>query len=338
MSGIDWTSAKHPVPRWHPAWHVAATLAVLAAGACSEADPPPTSAPNRAGIDPATAIAPLRVVSLSPAISRTVQDLGLEDWLVGRTPYCTGLPEGVAVVGDLTSIDPEALRQVRPDMILVQPAHGGVQPALEELAATSGWKVEPYPIDSLEDLEALIDSLPRVLFSAAGEVSQAQTVETVRRLNAMLASVRAVSAPLSPAEVAAIGRVAVLFSIEPPMAFGAGTFVDGLLGRLGVSNAITANGYPELSLEDLVRIDPDLVILLREQESGSEEAVTALAALGLGRGRGGVERVIDSQALTPGSGWIDAAVALRRVIEEAAARQGGRSNAATAPVSEQDPS
>jgi ABC-type hemin transport system substrate-binding protein len=295
---------------------VLGSLLCIPGAGCERA---PDSPANSADAAPKVFVPPVRVVSLSPAITRTLRDLGAEGWIVGRTPYCRGLGEGVPVVGDLLAIDPEALRQVEPDLVLVQPAHGGVQPAIESLATADGFAVESFPIDSLEDLEGMIDALPRILLSKAGDVSMEETRAMIVALAELREAMREATSPLPEQIASAAGPIVVLFSIEPPMAFGEGTFVDGLLGRLGVPNAITARGYPELSLEDLVRLDPRGVLLLRESPVGAAESLAELDALPLAQAMGRVRLVVDEEALVPGSGWIGAAAKLRAAIESIAA-------------------
>ncbi|MCA9290710.1 MAG: hypothetical protein KDA25_06255, partial [Phycisphaerales bacterium] len=63
----------------------------------------------------------VRVVSLSPAISSTLRDLGLDPLVVGRTPWCDALDPDVPVVGTLLDVDAERLARLRPTHILVQP-------------------------------------------------------------------------------------------------------------------------------------------------------------------------------------------------------------------------
>ncbi len=290
---------------------VLASLGAIATLGCDRAADPANAASTSAEAAPP----PVRVVSLSPAITRTMQDLGAAHWIVGRTPYCRALGDDVPVVGDLLAIDPEALRQVDPDLVLVQPSHGGVQPAIEALALEDGFAIESFPIDSLEDLEGMIDALPRILLSKAGDVSQEETRSMILALGSMRDAMREATLPLSPQTASAAGRVAVFFSLEPPMAFGEGTFVDGLLGRLGVVNAITARGYPELSLEDLVQLDPDGVMLLRESSAEAQPWLETLESLPLRAAKGRVRLVVDENALVPGSGWIGAASKIRAAID-----------------------
>lgn len=258
---------------------------------------------------------PVRVVSLSPAITRTMIDLGAGGWIVGRTPYCRALGDGVPVVGDLLAVDPEALRQVDADLVLVQPSHGGVQPAIEALASADGFVIESFPIDSLEDLEGMIDALPRVLLAKAGEIAPDRARAMILALAALRDAMRSATAPLAEAAASAAGPVVVLFSLEPPMAFGEGTFVDGLLARLGVANAIVARGYPELSLEDLVSLDPASVLLLRETDAGAAAWLERLEGLPLEAAGGRIRLVVDEEALVPGSGWIGAAAKIRSALE-----------------------
>ena len=58
------------------------------------------------------------------------------------------------------------------------------------------------------------------------------------------------------------GRVLVLYGVDPPAAFGPETYVDDILRGLGATNALVRPGYPELSLEDLIVLSPDTVLVL----------------------------------------------------------------------------
>ena len=279
---------------------VAAALCLAGCGGGAEVS---ESGPQRRGAE-----SPPRLVSLSPAITRTLLDLGVGEWVVGRTPYCRGLPGAVPAVGSLLEIDHEALRAVGPEWVLVQPPARGVDPGLERTATQLGWRIETFRIDRLGDLEALLDRLPALL---AGAVGAAEADRLQRRAADLRARLEAASRPLAaPPE-----GVLVLFSLDPPMAFGRGTFVGEHLDRLGVANALPRRGYPELSLEDLVQLDPSAVILLREQvvERDPWARLRGLALPALERDR--VRVLAHPEALTPGSGWIGAAEALRDALQ-----------------------
>ena len=147
-------------------------------------------------VDPA---AGLRVVSLSPAITRTLIDLGAGDLLVGRTPYCRGLDGDVPAVGSLLEFDPEAMLAVDPDLLLVQPGAGGVAPGLAALAEREGWDLHAWRIDGLDDLRRLLAELPEVLADAP----EADRIE--RRARERADDLALVLAPLAPAAAGSMG-------------------------------------------------------------------------------------------------------------------------------------
>ena len=67
----------------------------------------------------------MRIVSLSPSITDVLVSLGLEDELVGVTPFCLpwlrsrGLGD-IALVGDYLRINVSKLKSLRPDVIFLQ--------------------------------------------------------------------------------------------------------------------------------------------------------------------------------------------------------------------------
>ena len=55
-----------------------------------------------------------QIVSLSPAISRSLVDFGFEEFVIGRTPWCTSLDDSIPIAGDLMEIDYERLIELDP--------------------------------------------------------------------------------------------------------------------------------------------------------------------------------------------------------------------------------
>ncbi|MHC5005021.1 MAG: TroA family protein, partial [Planctomycetota bacterium] len=119
------------------------TLAALVACGREPAAPPP------AGDGP-------RIVSLSPAISRALVDLGLGDRVVGRTPFCAALDPALPVVGDLQHVDFERLVRLAPTHVLVQPASTGVDPRLAGLADRHGWSLQHWTLNDVADVIELV--------------------------------------------------------------------------------------------------------------------------------------------------------------------------------------
>ncbi len=210
----------------------------------------------------------LRIVSLSPAISRTLVDLGLGDAVVGRTPFCAAIDPAVPVVGSLLEIDYEKLLATKPTHLLVQPpAATGLDPELARIAARDGIRLETFRFDGIDDVVALLERLPSILPLTTGELAQ--------RDASVAALVEIRNAPVS--QVAP--RVLLLVGTTPITAAGAGTFLADVLRAAGGRDAIETKGYPELSLEDVTRIDPDVILVLRERMPEAEEANRLLASL-----------------------------------------------------------
>ena len=218
---------------------VATAVALAVMAACGRA---PADAARASGAGNAA-----RIVSLSPALTRTVCMLGGKSAVVGRTPWCEA-PDAV-VVGTLEDRNLEAIAALRPTLVLRQSSVA--DPALETVAASSGATVHTWHFDRVEDVRAGLDPLARLL--AAGGIPGADAAArdlVARHLQAIAVPVRSIS------------PVLFLFSVDPPMAFGSGTYVDDLWRAMGGVNAITTAGYPAMTAEDVIRLAPSAVVVI----------------------------------------------------------------------------
>jgi ABC-type hemin transport system substrate-binding protein len=244
-----------------------ASVVLAAAGAsCGDATP---------ARDQSRATGAARIVSLSPAITECVAELGLADRLVGRTPWCQACPADVPVVGTLLDVDAEAMVRAAPNLVLVQPPAQGTDPALARLAATHGWTVREWRINGLDDARAAMDGLARAAADADPGISDAVRARHVAWCDTLDAALEPL--PASPAGLDS-GRVLVMMGGLEGIAFGRGTYIDDALTRLGVTNALERPGYPALSVEDLVRIAPTTVIVIGVADAGKLQPIDALAA------------------------------------------------------------
>ena len=228
------------VDRMQPILASLATAAALAfVAACGRAPVEGERAP--------TAGSAARIVSLSPALTRTVCMLGGQGAVVGRTPRCEA-PDAV-VVGTLEDRNLEAIAALHPTLILRQSSTE--DPALETVAASSGATVHTWHFDRVEDVRAGLDPLAKLLAAGGIPGAEAAAHELVARHQ------RAIAVP-----VRSTSPVLFLFSVDPPMAFGAGTYVDDLWRAMGGTNAISKAGYPVLTAEDVIRLAPAAVVVI----------------------------------------------------------------------------
>ncbi len=87
-----------------------------------------------------------RVVSLSPALTKMVVDLGKGEAIVGVGENDAAAPDGAAVVG--TYLDPnlEKLLELQPTLILTMSDKDGVPKRLAEFASQHGIQLVAYPV------------------------------------------------------------------------------------------------------------------------------------------------------------------------------------------------
>lgn len=245
-------AAHSPPPRLTPAAvSVITTMAVLAA-ACGPERPHTGAITVTDGATRTVSLAApaRRVVSMMPALTEWIIAMGAADRLVARTDYdhdpaVEHLP---SVGGGLTpSVEWLAARQ--PDLVLAWP--DAPSRSLVSRLEALGIPVYTAPSETVE--EAL---------TAAHDVGRLLGVETEAR-----SAIQEVRTGLDSVAAAVAGRprpdVLFLIGIDPVMAAGPGTFLHQLVTRAGGRNTLDGTSilWPQLSLEEVVRRAPDVVIV-----------------------------------------------------------------------------
>jgi ABC-type hemin transport system substrate-binding protein len=288
----------------------AALLAVLAAEIAACRDPA-----TRTDLAPGAG-AP-RIVSLSPAITQTLVDLGLGARIVGRSRFCRAVGPDVPAVGDLFDLDYERLLRVRPTHVLLQPSSAtGPDPRLLRLAEEQRWTVAHWRIDTIEDIRRHVRELPPVLFPQDQE-----SREHLRgRAEALLQEIEAALEP--PAPPPWTGPTLLVADAQGLLVSGRRTYLDDVLSALGGTNAIDAAGWVELSIEDVLRVNPHAVIVVRGREPPGEAGAAGLVgALDIAAARTGrIAVLVHPEVDIPGTSVTGVAREMRRVLE----RLGGR--------------
>jgi len=193
-----------------------------------------------------------RVVSLLPAATDAILALDAADRLVARTDYDThpALAALPSVGGGLTpSI--EWLAALQPDLVISwrDAQSRTLVQRLDEL----GIPVYAANPESIADAERLIRQVGRML----GLDARADTLAAAFR--AVLEGVRR----HLDAAGADTPSVLYLISVDPPRAAGPATFVGELITAAGGRNVFDDARalWPEVSLEEVVRRQPDVVVL-----------------------------------------------------------------------------
>lgn len=255
-------------------------------------------------------LADLRIVSLSPALTETLVALGLGDVIVGRSTFCTDVPATIPVAGDLRDFDAERLVQLAPTDIVVQPPSAGIDPGLVELATRQRWRLHGHRLDTIDDIRHAATALGASLAPADAEDAARLAHRAAALVEAIDTGLQAVAARPVPATV---NPVLLLFATDPPMAFGRRTYLGEVLERIGGVNAVRNGDYPELSLEDVVGLQPATIVLVRAD--ATQPSAPALASLSVPAIRDGrLLTLVEPRAMRPGPSVVVVAEALRALL------------------------
>jgi ABC-type hemin transport system substrate-binding protein len=301
---------------------LAAVVGLAALASCERASPPSSgqpSGPPRIGDGP-------RVVVLSPALARTMQDLGLARFVVGRHAFDTVSDQAVPAVGDQLGIDYERLLALAPTHVLLESDAKGAPPRLESLARDRAWAVRRVPVLSLSEVRAS----PAALAEFFANTAAAPAAERVARLVDDFDRALARREP----SLARAGRVLLLLGTDPPAALGPGSFHHEILTSIGGTPALTEGApFVELDAEDVRRLSPDAIVILSTRGEGAVtgESVRAsagvLGTLDIPAARSArFARLADPLALTPSTASARLADRLAEILEtwsreEAGARE-----------------
>lgn len=206
-----------------------------------------------------------RIVTLAPNLTEIVYALGLEDRLAGDTNYCDTPPAAKSKphVGDPQDPSLEAIVALHPDLVLATTSINRV--ATADALARLGIPV--YTSDP-RTVRGILDSIARMadLMGAAPE-GAALVARMQGRLDALHARLK--------------GRrpVDVLFVVwaDPLVTIGQNTFIADALRWAGARSVIVSKqNYPRVSFEEVVRLDPDYIVLTADDEGAGESEGASL--------------------------------------------------------------
>lgn len=205
------------------------------------------------------------IVSLSPAITTTLIDLGVGERITGRTPWCRGVDDR-PVAGSLEGVDAELLVAIDPELVLHQPPATGTDPVLLGLQRRHGFRLEGGRLDGAGDVLELLETL--------------ESLEVVpsTRLAERRAALEGIVRAGAEAPAAGALRVLVLHSIDPVGVAGQDTYLGEIVAAAGLRNAAGAGGWRTWSIETLLSAEVDLILIFSGQGDGRDVA-TRLGSL-----------------------------------------------------------
>lgn len=231
--------------------------AILGALLCAAAAPQHLGPPAPAEVK--------RVVSLAPSLSEMVLALGAGDRLVGVTrfdddPRTASLPR----VGGYNDPEPETVLQLKPDLVLAQPAPSNRGPI--EALARLGVPIELLPLGNVAEIESSLARVGARLGVPDKGRALADGVERHRaQVRQRVGSLRKV-------------RALLVFGLEPLVVAGPTGFAGELLADAGGAELITDRSRPfvRLSAEAVVALRPELILLCGVEAPAGRAAIAGL--------------------------------------------------------------
>ncbi len=202
----------------------------------------------------------LRLVSLSPGVTDTIDALGAADRLVGLSDYCALVGESkLPRVGSALTPNYEMIAGLSPDAIVTSEVKGEMLAPLEKLAPT-----HRLPWLSLAEWRASILALGAILHRP----------ERAAELERTVAATLDVSPPP--------GAPRVLLALDYGDSGSSETWFirknsihGAVLRAAGGQNAVDEDvtGHPKLSPEQLLALDPDVIVVLTSNTERSRNEV-----------------------------------------------------------------
>jgi len=195
---------------------------------------------------------PQRIISLVPSQTELLHALDLSEQVLGITKFCTDPKEWLQTkktVGGTKTLNNETIEALQPDLIL------GNKEENEQTQVLA--LMERYPV-WMSDIVTLEDACAMIL--GIGAITDRR-----RQAENLVAEIQQAFATLSVPNPTQRKRAAYFIWRKPFMVAGAGTFIDAMLEKAGFENVFgDQTRYPEISLETLKALQPEVLLLSSE--------------------------------------------------------------------------
>jgi iron complex transport system substrate-binding protein len=206
-----------------------------------------------------------RVVSLAPNLTEIVFALGDGDHLAGDTDYCDYPPEALQKrhVGGLVNPSLEAIASLMPDLVLATKSIN----RRETVEALSRIGLPVFVTEEPHSVEEMIASVEHI-GSALGLEKSAATV--AGELRGRLADLDRRLSGLAPR------RVLFVVWTDPLISAGRDTFIADALRHAGASIVESRAEWPRISLEEIVHLQPEVLIFASEHAANTQRDIDEL--------------------------------------------------------------
>lgn len=192
---------------------------------------------------------PQKIISLVPSQTELLFDLGLDEKVIGITKFCIHPKEKfkkTRKIGGTKTLDIEKIRALEPDLIIANKEENQ-QDQIETLA-------QEFPV-WISDIYTLTDALEMIV--QVGELTA-----TEAKAKEIAVTIRTNFEALTPSLKSL--KAAYFIWKDPYMLAAKQTFIDDMLKYCGFKNVSTETRYPEITLEALRKLQPQVILLSTE--------------------------------------------------------------------------
>ncbi|HXM99370.1 MAG TPA: cobalamin-binding protein [Candidatus Dormibacteraeota bacterium] len=190
-----------------------------------------------------------RIVSLAPSLTETLYALGLQDRLVGDTDYCDYPPDAQKKTKVGGGINPsiETIASLHPDLVLVTKNFN----RLETVETLKGLGIPSYATEP-HNVRDIISSTEKIAeLMGAPEAGKSVAEDMQKRLSLLQEKLEGTSPR----------RILFVVWSDPLISIGKDTFIADALRLAGaVSIVDSAQSWPQMNLEEMVKMQPDYLV------------------------------------------------------------------------------
>lgn len=205
---------------------------------------------------------PKSIVSLVPSQTELLLELGLAKRVVGITKFCIHPDEWFRTksrIGGTKQLDFEAILALNPDLIIANKEENNKED-IERLE-----KDFPVWVSDVNDLDSALEMIRLI-----AELTKTDSSKLTQEIQSGFSQLK----PIQPQK-----KVLYLIWKNPYMAAGNDTFINDLMQRCGFENVLSELRYPELTDDEIVQLNPELILLSSEPYPFKEKHIKELQNL-----------------------------------------------------------
>lgn len=208
---------------------------------------------------------PKRIISVVPSQTELLFELGLNAEVIGITKFCVhpvSQFKAKTKVGGTKKLNIELIRSLQPDLIIGNKEEN-TKEDIELLSAE-------FPV-WMSDIYNLEDAMKTITQIAELVDRQPEAAYLNHLINAGFTDLQTLALQMGIDQ-----KVAYVIWKDPYMLAGKDTFINDILMKIGLTNVTRESRYPEIAMEELAALKPDLVFLSSEPYPFGEKHIAEL--------------------------------------------------------------